>query len=207
MFKNIASDVFGLSDIGKIIEQKDYDMTDVDDYVFEEDQEKIYVVIKSKTDEYCFTNLAFIHLNGNLAISKKRMLNRYLYKHYPISHVRLETAGTVDLDVEIKFKSGEQEISIDIDKKQIDQAKAIYKALFSIGEKCKDIQKYMATLDNTFEAINHMFLLRELPEQVILNLPDLLNQTTQQVEAHYNARRQEIQNYNFGATFERYLKA
>jgi hypothetical protein len=206
MFKSIAADVFGLSDIGRIIDRKDFDKTDVDDYVFDEDQEKIYVVIQSKTDEYCFTNTAFIHLNGNLAISKKRMLNRYLYKHHPLSHVRLETAGTVDLDVEIKFKCGEQEISIDIDKKQIDEVKGVYKALFSISEKCKDIQKYMATLDNSFDAINKMFLLRELPEQVILSLPDLINQTTQQVEAQYNVRRQEIQNYNFGGIFERYIK-
>lgn len=205
MFKNIAADVFGLSDLGKIIDPKDYDKTDVDDYIFQEDQEKIYVVIKSKTDEYCFTNIAFIHLNGNLAISKKRMLNRYLYKHYPISHVRFETAGTVDLDVEIKFKCGEQDMSIDVDKNQIEQLKSIYKALFSIAEKCKEIQKYMHTLDTTQEAICRMFLLRELPEQVILSLPDLINQSTQQVEAHYNQRRQEIQNYNFSSIFARYL--
>ena len=56
MFKSIASDILGLSDIGKIIEPKDFDKTDVDDYIFPEDNERIYIVIKSKTDEYCFTN-------------------------------------------------------------------------------------------------------------------------------------------------------
>ncbi|MDP3837525.1 MAG: PH domain-containing protein, partial [Methylococcales bacterium] len=58
MFKNLAADVLGLSDIGKIIEVKDFDKTDIDEYVFHEDNEKIFVVIKSKTDEYCFTNIA-----------------------------------------------------------------------------------------------------------------------------------------------------
>lgn len=206
MFKNIASDMLGLSDIGKIIEAKDFDKTDIDEYVFQEDNEKIFVVIKSKTDEYCFTNIAFIHLDGNIAVSKKKTLNRYLYKHYPISHVRIETAGTVDLDVEIKFKIGEQQISIDIDKKQIEQVRDIYKALFTISEKCKDIQKYMATLQYTHEEINKMFVLRELPEQVVLSLPDLISQTIDQVESHFNTRRNEIQNYDFGSIFARYIK-
>ncbi|SJM91082.1 conserved hypothetical protein [Crenothrix polyspora] len=206
MFKNIAADVFGLSDIGKIIEAKDFDKTDIDEYVFQEDNEKIFVVIKSKSDEYCFTNTAFIHLDGNIAVSKKKTLNRYLYKHYPISHVRLETAGTVDLDAEIKFKYGEQEISVDIDKKQMEQIRDLYKALFTISEKCKDIQKYMATLQQTYDAVNKMFVLRELPEQIVLNLPDIICQTVQQVESHYNTRRQEIQHYDFGTIFERYIK-
>lgn len=206
MFKNIASDVLGLSDIGKIIDAKDFDKTDIDEYVFQEDNERIFVVIKSKTDEYCFTNLAFIHLDGNIAVSKKKTLHRYLYKHYAISGVRIETAGTVDLDVELKFKVGEKDVSIDIDKKQIEQVRGIYKALFAISEKCKEIQKYMATLQNTYEAINKMFVLRELPEQIVLNLPDIITQTALQVESNFNARRDQIQRYDFGAVFERYIR-
>lgn len=206
MFKNFAADALGLSDIGKIIERKDFDKTDIDEYVFQEDNEKIFVVIKSKTDEYCFTNIAFIHLDGQTAVSKKRTLNRYLYKHHPISNVRIETAGTIDLDAEIKFKIGEQQVSIDIDKRQIEKIRDIYKSLFMISEKFKDIQKYMLTLEHTHEAINHMFVLRELPEQVVLSLPDIICQTVQQVEANYNTRRSEIQNYDFGSIFERYIK-
>jgi hypothetical protein len=206
MFKNIASDVLGLSDIGKIIDRNDFDKTDVDDYVFTEDQEKIFVVIKSKTDEYCFTNQAFLHLDGNFAVSKKKTLHRYIYKHHPISGVRIETAGTVDLDAELKFKIGEKDLSIDIDKKEIERIKAIYKALFTISERCKEIQKYMTTLNTTYEAINKMFVLRDLPEQVVLTLSDLIIKTVTQVEAHYNSRRDEIQNYDFGSVFEHYIK-
>ena len=54
MFKNMAADLMGISDIGKIIEPKDYDKTDIDDYIFHEDHEKIFFLIKAKTDEYCF---------------------------------------------------------------------------------------------------------------------------------------------------------
>lgn len=114
MFKNLAADALGLSDLGKIIDSKDFAKTDIDDFVLTEDGEKIYVVIKSKSDEYCFTNIAFIHLDGAFAASKKRMLSRYPYKQFPISRVHLETAGTVDLDAEIKFAFGDKNISIDI---------------------------------------------------------------------------------------------
>jgi len=37
MFKNMAADLMGTSDIGKIIEPRDYDKTDIDDYIFHED--------------------------------------------------------------------------------------------------------------------------------------------------------------------------
>lgn len=206
MFRNLAADALGLSDIGKIIERNDFDKTDIDEYVFTEDNEKIFVVIKSKTDEYCFTNIAFIHLDGNIAISKKRTMKRYLYKHYPISNISIETAGTIDLDAELKFRIGDKDFSIDIAKNQIDWIRDVYKALFMISEKCKDIQTNLETLEHTHDAINKMFVLRELPEQVVLNLPDMITQTAQQVELHFNTRRNEIRNYDFSSIFQRYIK-
>ncbi len=103
MFKKIASDALGLSDIGKIIQPEDFDKTESDDYVLHEDGEKIHFLIKSKSDEYCFTNRALIHLDGEKATSSKRNIYRYDYYRHPIKNVSVETAGTVDLDLEIKF--------------------------------------------------------------------------------------------------------
>src|SRR5690606_199786 len=103
MLKKLASDALGLSDIGKIIGPEDYDKTDADDYIRNEDDEKIYFLIKTKADEYCFTNIAFIHVDGDKAVSSKRVLKRYPYSQYQITDVLLETAGKIDLDVEIKF--------------------------------------------------------------------------------------------------------
>lgn len=40
MFKKVASDVLGLSDIGTVIKPEDYDKVDADDYVMHEDGEK-----------------------------------------------------------------------------------------------------------------------------------------------------------------------
>lgn len=133
MFGKLAADALGLSDIGKIIAPADYDKTESDDYIFHEEGEKIFFLIKSKSDEYCFTNNAFIHLDGDSAMSKKRRLKRYTYLNHMLTNVWLETAGTIDLDVEIKFNIGEMSFSIDVDKKQVEQLKDLYKSLTKIS--------------------------------------------------------------------------
>ncbi|SDC64930.1 YvbH-like oligomerisation region [Melghirimyces thermohalophilus] len=138
MFGKVASDVLGLSDIGSVIQPADYDKVDADDCVMHEDGERIYFLIKSKSDEYCFTNKALIHLDGSSATSKKRTLKRYDYHRYEISNVSLETAGTVDLDVEIKFTLGGAQFSIDVNKKHLEELKDLYKALLKIAELTQD---------------------------------------------------------------------
>lgn len=134
MFKKFASEALGLSDIGVIISPADYDKVDADDYLFNEDNEKIFFLIKSKKDEYCFTNLALVHVDGDSAISSKRTIKRYDYASYGISEVKIETAGTIDLDVELKFVIGNEPFSIDVKKSFIEPLKDIYKALISISK-------------------------------------------------------------------------
>jgi hypothetical protein len=138
MFGKVAADILGLSDVGSVIKPDNYDKVDSDDYVMHEDNERIYFLIKSKSDEYYFTNNALIHLDGTSATSKKRMLHRYSYATNKISDVKLETAGTVDLDIEIKFKIGSQPFSIDVHKKHIEEVKDLYKALIKISELTHD---------------------------------------------------------------------
>ena len=133
MFKKLASDALGLSDIGRIVAPADYDKVDADDYIFHEDQERIFFLIKSRMDEYCFTNRALLHVDGDSAVSKKRVMKRYEWYKYPVTAVTLETAGTVALDVEIKFSLGGEAYSIDVDKKQIAQLADLYKALYDIS--------------------------------------------------------------------------
>ncbi|MCM3790447.1 PH domain-containing protein [Domibacillus indicus] len=134
MFGKVAADVLGLSDVGAVIKPADYDKVDADDYIMHEDDEKIYFLIKSKADEYCFTNLGLVHVDGANAVSKKRLLRRYNYVANRVSNVYLETAGTVDLDVEIKFTLGTQTYSIDVHKKHLEELKDLYKALLKIAE-------------------------------------------------------------------------
>ncbi len=76
MLKKLAAETLGISDIGTIIAPANYDKVDADDYLFHEDGEKIFFLIKSKKDEYCFTNFALIHVDGDSAVSSKRVMKR-----------------------------------------------------------------------------------------------------------------------------------
>jgi hypothetical protein len=135
MFKAMASEALGLGDIGSIIQPQDFNKVDADDYLFHEDGEKIFFLIKSKKDEYCFTNFALIHVDGLSAASSKRSIKRYEYAYECISGVTLETAGTIDIDVELKFTIGKASFIIDVRKNFIEQVKDIYKALISISKR------------------------------------------------------------------------
>lgn len=157
-------------------------------------------------DEYYFTNVAFIHLDGQSAASKKRLLKRYPYRYYPPANVMIETAGTMDMDAELKFNLGGVNFSIDIDKNQIEQIRDIYKALTAISEKFKIISHEEMVLDKAFNTVTAMFSLKELSETVVLNLPDVVNQTVAQVESGYSERLKAIRQYDFGAVFEHYLR-
>jgi hypothetical protein len=135
MFRRIAAEALGTSDIGTIISAADYDKVDADDYLFHEDGEKIFFLIKSKKDEYCFTNLALIHVDGDSAISSKRRVKRYDYSSYTVSQVSIETAGTIDLDIELKFVlDGNIPFSIDLNRNCIEALKDIYKVLITISK-------------------------------------------------------------------------
>jgi hypothetical protein len=137
MFKKLAAEALGISDIGVIVGPADYNKVDADDYLFSEDGEQIFFLIKSKKDEYCFTNLALIHVDGDSAVSSKRSIKRYEYSSHYISKVSIETAGTLDMDIELKFSLDGTPFSIDVKKSYIEQLKDIYKALITIGKQQK----------------------------------------------------------------------
>lgn len=134
MFKKLAAEALGISDIGVIVGPADYSKVDADDYLFSEDGEQIFFLIKSKKDEYCFTNLALIHVDGDSAVSSKRNIKRYDYSSHQVSGVSIETAGTLDMDIELKFRMDDTVFSIDVKKTFIEQLKDIYKALITIGK-------------------------------------------------------------------------
>jgi Bacterial PH domain/YvbH-like oligomerisation region len=202
MFGKVAADMLGLSDVGSVIEPKNYDKVDSDDYVMHEDDEKIYFLIKSKTDEYCFTNKALIHLDGTSAISKKRTLYRYNYHTHKISHVVLETAGTIDLDVEIKFNIGGKEFSIDVHKKHIEELKDLYKALLMIAEICHENDLALGYAKESIELASTTL------SRVSTNENSLVNSFKEINEAAFEwlmKSRDQYKVKDFGKVFEKYI--
>lgn len=202
MFGKVASDVLGLSDIGSVIKPEDYDKVDADDYVMHEDGEKIYFLIKSKSDEYCFTNQALIHLDGTSATSKKRVLKRYDYYSHNISGVSLETAGTVDLDVEIKFVIGDEYYSIDIHKKHLEEVKDLYKALIKISEITRENAKAIRFAKQSLDlASSTLSKLRNTEGDLVQQFKDI-NQIA--FDWLLNTHKQ-YKVRDFGDVFEKYI--
>jgi hypothetical protein len=203
MFGKIAADALGLSDIGSVIAPADYDKVDADDYVMHEDQEKIFFLIKSKSDEYCFTNKALIHLDGTSAASKKRMLRRYSYSSNPISGVMLETAGTVDMDVEIKFRLGQRDFSIDVHKKYLKEVKDLYKALFRISEMMTENEIALGHAKASLEVASSTLGRGQAGQAPIVESFKELNQAA---FAWLAGAQQKYWVKDFGAVFERYIR-
>ena len=202
MLKKMAADALGLSDIGQIISPTDYHLVDADDYIMHEDGEKIFFLIKSKTDEYCFTNLAFIHVDGTSAVSKKRVVSRYEFYKHTISSVKIETAGTIDLDCELKFSLGENRFSIDVNKKQLEQLKDIYKTLIKIGQVNAHnrhlLQHSEKSLELATTACQHAHLTNE-------NLADVFEKIN---EYSFNFMKQSRETYikkDFSDIFKNYM--
>ncbi|MXQ52263.1 PH domain-containing protein [Shimazuella alba] len=202
MFGKVAADVLGISNVGVVIKPADYDKVDSDDYVMHEDGEKIFFLIKSKSDEYCFTNKALIHLDGTSAVSKKRSLYRYDYYQNHISNVMIETAGTVDLDVELKFKLGSEIFSIDVQKKQLEDVKDLYKALLKISEITKDNASYLQYSEQSLNlASTTLSRITSEENNVVEQFKDL-NQFA------FDWLKEKKQTYlvkDFGFVFEKYI--
>ncbi|RDI41372.1 PH domain-containing protein [Falsibacillus pallidus] len=202
MFKKIAADALGLSDIGTIISPADYDKTDADDYVMHEDDEKIYFLIKTKADEYCFTNLAIIHVDGESAVSSKRTLKRYPYSQYKISHVLLETAGKIDMDVEIKFMVGNEKFDIDVRKDQIEQLKDLYKSLLRIAEITHENSIHM---DMAAQSLDKAVSILQNSRTDDQNLSDTYKNLTDFGFTWMTSVREQYHEKDFGSVYEKYI--
>ncbi|MFC0475764.1 PH domain-containing protein [Robertmurraya beringensis] len=202
MFKKIAADALGLSDIGKIIDPKDFDKTDADDYVMHEDNERIYFLIKTKADEYCFTNLALIHVDGQSAASSKRTLYRYPYSQHKISNVTLETAGKLDMDVEIKFRLGDVQFDVDVQKDQIEKLKDLYKALLRISETTYE-NSVVTGLANESLAKAVAILQNSRTEE--LKLSEQYKELTEFGFNWLTSIREQYHEKDFGDMFEKYI--
>lgn len=199
MFKKLASEALGLSDIGVIVPPSDFNKVDADDYLFSEDGEKIFFLIKSKKDEYCFTNLALVHVDGESAVSSKRTIRRYDYLSCRVANVTLETAGTIDMDVELKFSIGDSAFSIDVRKNFIEQVKDIYKALITIGKLQEREARSREHALHCLGVTGQMFKLGEADEQLVSKHFTTLFNTVDSVILERLNRR------DFAAVFERYI--
>ena len=128
-------------------------------------------------------------------------MKRHEFRSENVHSVTLETAGTVDLDVEIKFSFADNYFSIDVDKKQIEQLKDLYKALFEIGKiQYKNKQSYeygMKSLDMANDAIGRGHMEG--------NAATMIEEITKFNFEWMSDIRETYNNKDFGYVFEKYI--
>ena len=202
MFKKLASEALGLSDIGVIVPPSDFNKVDADDYLFNEDGEKIFFLIKSKKDEYCFTNFGLTHVDGDSAVSSKRTIKRYEYQAYRFSRVTIETAGTIDMDVELKFYVDDLHFSIDVRKSFIEPLKDIYKALTAISRLQERNEQARGNALRTLEAVASMYKVNAAgaEDAIVRQYNALLDNLNTTVLDRFAGR-------DYSAVFEKYIQA
>ncbi|GMF43352.1 unnamed protein product [Phytophthora fragariaefolia] len=129
LVKGLAGDLTGSADVCKIL--GDFSKCQASEYLLP--NETIAFSMVSCKEEFTFTNMALITLEGESATTTRKLVERYEYKHDKISNVKFESAGHVDRDCEIKFHIGSKSISIDIARGEQASAQGIYKVLELLG--------------------------------------------------------------------------
>jgi hypothetical protein len=126
--------------------------------------EKPYAILKSATEEYIFTDKAYISVKGNLAVGTKRNITRYEYFDNTFSHVALQTPGKVanfflslfisdcgslglgvtDLDGTLSFRLNGYDHSIDIRKPDWELINPLYRTLTCLSHAQRENASIMA---------------------------------------------------------------
>ncbi len=202
-FSNVSSDRSDEAEPGWMVTPEDYESTESNRYVLHEDGEQIYCLIKSNSDEYCFTNFAFIHLNGSRKKSNTILLSRLPYYLNPISNVSMETAGWVDVDLELTFNAGDRDFSVYARQDSLSQVQNLYKALVKISEIQQDNKKLHEYAANSLNTASHVLQNIQKSES---NVEEQFKALNQYAFSWMKSAKSEYVKENFGDVFEKFVK-
>lgn len=124
------------------------------------------------------------------------------YYKYPITNVSLETAGRIDLDIEIKFNLGDIHFSIDVQKNQIDQLKDLYKALLYIEEK---MQENRTKLEFAYKSLVQATNIFQNARLEGIRVIEEFQQITKFGFDWLESNREKYVEKDFGYVFEKYI--
>lgn len=96
--------------------------------------ETVYYYLESVEEEIAITNFGIIVSSKKSIATSKTVLKRINFKSNVLTELHVETAGTIDLDAELKFKIGDEKLSWDIQKSQLSTLFELYKKLFNVSK-------------------------------------------------------------------------
>ena len=119
-----------------------------------------------------------------------------------ISRVTIETAGTIDMDVELKFFVDEIHFSIDVRKKFLESLKDIYKALSMISRLQERNEQARANAVRALDAVAAMYKLNAAgaEDAIVKQYNALLDSLNAAVLDRFGGR-------DYSAVFEKYIQA
>lgn len=103
------------------------------------DDETPYIYLKSKINEYIFTDQALIKIERDNAAGVKQIISRAHWQLNKLSLIQFETpgAGLTDFACELKFDLGGTKYSIDIVKSEIATARIYYSILLKLSREMR----------------------------------------------------------------------
>lgn len=117
-----------------------------------------------------------------------------------MGEVLIETAGTMDRDVELKFRLGDSVFSIDVKKQFLEQVKDIYKALIAIGRQQVRDMGGRENAVRTLDALGGMLKLDNLANEaaVVAHYDAILGALNDATQVRHHTK-------DFSDVFERYI--
>lgn len=156
--KDVVSDTLNLSDLCKVVPPSKYAEAMCDDLALND--ERIFILLKSKTEEFCFTETSLIHASKNAAVERRIEIKRYNYTNTIITNVQLVTAARIDLSVELEFKLNDVKKVIAIDRRYTEILKSIYKVLVEIeitqGRAVDDFKNIKTSLEYASQSMGKL---------------------------------------------------
>ena len=90
-------------------------------------------------------------------------MSRYDFNQHSLSHVRVETAGNLDADCELKFQIAGGSFSIDVWAKELESLKVVYRALVAVSRAMLRNNKLLTEVNASFTKQNVKIVLSPAP--------------------------------------------
>lgn len=120
--------------------------------------EQLLFAWTSAKEEFAFSNFAMITVYAENAVTTRTLIKRFEYRDHLLSNVRMVTTGRLDLDCEIKFDMADEEITIDVKRKEQSKAQDFYGMLVLLAREQHDrtIQWHCQSADGLTNAVESL---------------------------------------------------
>lgn len=116
-------------------------------------EEEPEILLKCMKGEYIFTDIALTIIFGEAAAGRKREINRFEYREYPVKNVSFQTFGVGDLDCSLRIVLGSAaRLDIDIKKNEQESGIRVYRILQAVANVQETEERNMKIAVSAFTA-------------------------------------------------------